>query len=96
MIHQILAMALASDGISIEVAWDHLSRVADFRGIERAELGRLIEWMITDESMILASGRLVLVQKAERRFGRRNFMEIFAVFSSPQSYISATCYVRPS
>ncbi len=38
MIHQLLAMALASDGVSIEVAWDHLSRVADFRGIERARV----------------------------------------------------------
>ena len=95
MIHQLLAMALASDGVSIEVAWDHLNRVADFRGIERAEFDRLIEWMITDESMILASGRLVLGPRAERRFGRRNFMELFAVFSSPQSYTVQTVSGQP-
>ncbi len=86
LIHQLLAMALASDGVAVEVVWSHLCRVGDFRGIERAEFDRLIEWMIQDESMILASGRLLLGPKAERRFGRRNFMDLFAVFSSPQSY----------
>ncbi|MBI2481324.1 MAG: DEAD/DEAH box helicase [Planctomycetia bacterium] len=86
MIHQLLAMALANDGVPVEEAWSHLSQIADFRGIERTEFDRLIKWMIEDESMILASGRLVLGPTAERRFGRRNFMELFAVFSSPQSY----------
>src|SRR5690606_29322215 len=38
----------------------------------------------------LAGGRLVLGPKAERRFGRKNFMELFAVFSSPQTYAVQT------
>jgi hypothetical protein len=33
-----------------------------------------------------ARRRLLIGPKAERRFGRRNFMELYAVFSSPQSY----------
>ena len=33
LIHQLLAMSLASDGITIEDAWSHLSAVPDFRGI---------------------------------------------------------------
>lgn len=89
-IHQILAMALAGNGVPVEAAWNHLSQIADFRGIERAEFDRLIEWMIEDTSMILASGRLLLGPKAEKRFGRRNFMELFAVFSTPQSYTVQT------
>ena len=32
---------------------------------------------------------------AERRFGRRNFMELFAVFSSPQSYTVQTGDGKP-
>ena len=43
----------------------------------------------------LASGRLVLGPKAERRFGRKNFMELFAVFSSPQTYTVQTASGRP-
>lgn len=85
-IHQLLAMSLAHDGVPVEDAWRHLSTVPDFRGISRDEYDRLIEWMIEDSSLILACGRLVLGPQAERRFGRRNFMELYAVFSSPQAY----------
>jgi ATP-dependent Lhr-like helicase len=85
-VHQILAMALSSDGIPVEEAWVHLSRVPDFRGIHRAEFDRLIAWMLRDRSLLMASGRLVL----QRRFGRRHFMELYAVFSSPQTYTVQT------
>ncbi|MFV1968214.1 MAG: DEAD/DEAH box helicase [Pirellulaceae bacterium] len=94
LIHQLLAMSLASDGITIEDAWSHLSAVPDFLGISREEFNRLIEWMIQDSSLILAGGRLILGPKAERRFGRRNFMELYAVFSSPQSYTVETANKR--
>jgi ATP-dependent Lhr-like helicase len=86
LIHQLLALALARDGINADDAWVHLSKVPDFRGIHRAEFERLVHWMIRDQSLVLTSGLLVLGPKAERRFGRKNFMELFAVFSSPQSY----------
>ncbi|MFN9037108.1 MAG: helicase-related protein, partial [Planctomyces sp.] len=86
LIHQLLAMSLASNGIPPEEAWAHLSGVPDFRGISRAEFDRLMNWMIEDHSLLLTSGRLVLGPQAERRFGRHNFMELYAVFSSPQSY----------
>jgi ATP-dependent Lhr-like helicase len=89
-IHQLLAMSLASDGVALERAWEHLCRVPDFRGIRREEVDRLVEWMIHDESFVSAGGRLVLGPSAERRFGRRNFMGLFSVFSTPQSYTVQT------
>jgi ATP-dependent Lhr-like helicase len=95
LIHQLLAMSLASDGITAEDAWSHLSLVPDFRDIHRAEFDRLVNWMLRDGALRLASGRLVLGPKAERRFGRKNFMELFAVFSSPQTYTVQTADGRP-
>lgn len=86
LIHQLLAMSLAENGIPADQAWAHLSEVPDFQGISREEFDRLIEWMIQDGSLLQMSGRLILGPQAERRFGRRNFMELYAVFSSPQSY----------
>ena len=86
LVHQLLAMSLASDGIPPDEAWEHISRVPDFAGIHRAEFRRLIDWMLRDRSLVLASGRLLLGPKAERKFGRRNFMDMYGVFSSPQSY----------
>jgi len=86
LIHQILAMSLASDGVTADDAWTHLAKVPDFHGIHRGEYDRLVTWMVRDGALRLASGRLVIGPKAEKRFGRKSFMEMFAVFSSPQSY----------
>lgn len=86
LVHQLLALSLAHEGVTAEDAWAHLSKVPDFRGIHRAEYDRLLRWMLRDRSLVLVSGRLVIGPKAEKRFGRRNFMELYAVFSSPQSF----------
>jgi len=90
LVHQLLALALAHDGVAPEAAWTHFQRVPDFAGITRAEFDRLIQWMLRDGGLRTASGRLVIGPKAERRFGRRNFMELYAVFSSPKSYAVQT------
>lgn len=86
LVHQLLAMALADAGVEQDAAWQQLSRVPDFAGVTRAEFDRLIRWMLRDQSLVKVSGRLALGPKAERKFGRRNFMEIYAVFESPQTY----------
>jgi len=95
LVHQILAMSLAAGGIPPEEAWAHLGRLPDFRGIHRAEYERLIAWMLRDKALVLLDGRLILGPKAERRFGRRNFMELYAVFSSPQNYNVQTTAGQP-
>ena len=95
LIHQLFAMALAADGIPADEAWAHLSALPDFRGIHRAEFDRLVAWMLRDRSLVQTSGRLVLGPKAERRFGRRNFMDLYAVFSSPQTYTVTTMAGQP-
>ncbi|MBU6162247.1 MAG: DEAD/DEAH box helicase [Myxococcales bacterium] len=95
LIHQLLALALAHDGIPADEAWQHLSHVSDFRGISREEFDRLIAWLLREDTMRVAAGRLVLGPQAERRFGRKNFMELFAVFSSPQTYTVQTTSAQP-
>jgi ATP-dependent Lhr-like helicase len=95
LIHQLLAMALAADGVSPDDAWAHLSIVPDFQGISREEYDRLLAWMLEDEALILTSGVLVLGPKAQSKFGRKNFMELFAVFSSPQTFAVQTADGQP-
>jgi len=95
LIHQLLAMSLSTSGLRPEDAWNHLSSLPDFSGVEREEFDRLVAWMIEDGSMIISSGLLILGPTAERQFGRRNFMELFAVFSSPQSYAVTTVSGQP-
>jgi ATP-dependent helicase Lhr and Lhr-like helicase len=95
LIHQLLALSLATDGVTVDEAWDQLSRVPDFQGIRRSEFDSLLNWMLRDDSLRLASGRLVLGPKAERKFGRRNFMELYATFSSPATYTVQTTAGQP-
>jgi ATP-dependent Lhr-like helicase len=87
LVHQLLAMALAEEGVPPEAAWGHLSQVPDFKGIHRAEFDRLHR--VDAARQVAGAARRAAADRAqgrERRFGRRNFMELYAVFSSPQSY----------
>jgi ATP-dependent Lhr-like helicase len=86
LVHQVFAMCLASAGERVSELWRHLSRVPDFAGISRDEFDALLEHMLRELWLEEVAGRLVLGTKAERRFGRKNFMELYAVFSSPQTY----------
>ncbi|CRI68031.1 DEAD/DEAH box helicase domain protein [Thiocapsa sp. KS1] len=95
LIHQLIAMSLAHDGIGIDDAWSHLSGIPDFRGIAKEEFYRLVDWMRGEQSMLLLGGRLVIGPKIERSFGRRNFMDLYSVFSSPQSYAVQTTHGQP-
>jgi ATP-dependent Lhr-like helicase len=52
--------------------------------------------MLNEGGLELADGRLVLGPKAETRFGRKTFMELYAVFSSPRPTRCATPCRKPS
>jgi len=86
LVHQVLAMCLASKGIGASALWEHLSSVPDFSGIQKDEFKELIKWMIQDGSLDRVSGLLVMGEKAEKLFGRKNFMDMYAVFSTPLLY----------
>lgn len=95
LVHQLFTMALACDGITPDDAWGHLSRLPDFSGITKAEFDRLLRWMIEHRALEKTSGLLVIGHAAERKFGRRNFMEMYAVFSSPRAYAVLVDKQRP-
>lgn len=86
LVHQLLAMTLQWGAISPERCWEQLSRVPDFRGIARAEFDAVVEHMKREEFLFESGGLLSMGTKAEKRFGRKNFLELYAVFSSPLLY----------
>jgi ATP-dependent Lhr-like helicase len=90
LVHQFFAMALQFGAVSAERCWEHLATVPDFRGITRAEYDRMIAYMLKAEYLFESGGLLSLGTQAEREFGRRNFMELYAVFSSPVLYTVQT------
>ncbi|MDQ2642180.1 MAG: DEAD/DEAH box helicase [Myxococcota bacterium] len=86
LVHQLLAMTQQFGGISAERSWPMLERVPDFRGISKDEYLELIEHMKRERYLFEAGGLLSLGEKAEKVFGKKNFLELYAVFSTPQLY----------
>jgi ATP-dependent helicase Lhr and Lhr-like helicase len=86
MVHQLFALTLQFGAISLERCWEQLGRVPDFSGITHAEFEMLIQHLIQENYLFLSGGLLSLGNKAEQVFGRKNFMELYAVFSSPVFY----------
>jgi len=86
LVHQLLALTLQFGAISSERCWEQLSVVPDFSGITQAEFDTLIKYMLQHDYLFSAGGLLSMGGQAERVFGRKNFMELYAVFSSPVLY----------
>ncbi len=86
LVHQLLALTLQYGAISSERCWQRLSVVPDFAGISRQEFDDLIQHLIAEDYLYLTAGQLAMGDEAERVFGRKNFIELYAVFSTPQLY----------
>ena len=86
LVHQILALTLQFGAVSAERCWEQLSRVPDFRAIARSEFDHVVEHMKREDFLFESGGLLSMGHKAERAFGRKNFLELYAVFSSPVLY----------
>lgn len=85
-VHQLLAFTLEAGGVPRAEAWRKLSRLPDLAGIGRAEFDAVVDHLVATEYLFEAGGQLSMGEAAERTFGRKNFFELYAVFSSPQLY----------
>ncbi|WP_437300230.1 DEAD/DEAH box helicase [Sorangium sp. So ce426] len=86
LVHQLLAMTLQYGAISAERCWEQLEKTPDFRSITRTEFDEVVGHMKEQDFLFEAGGLLSMGQKAERAYGKKNFMELYAVFSSPVLY----------
>jgi ATP-dependent helicase Lhr and Lhr-like helicase len=86
LVHQLLVMTLQFGAVSADACWEQLSVVPDFSGITRAEFDALIAHMLRQDYLFDAGGQLSMGQVAEKVFGKKNFMTLYAVFSSPVLY----------
>lgn len=86
LVHQLLALTLQWGAISAERCWAQLSRVPDFRDVTREEFDLVLAHMLREDFLFEAGGLLSMGQKAERVYGKKNFFELYAVFSSPSLY----------
>lgn len=90
LVHQLLAWTLQHDSLDLERAWTTLRHVHAFSGFEEPEVQGLVAHLTQTRILERVGPRLVLGTEAERKFGRRNFLELYSVFSSPQVFTVKT------
>jgi ATP-dependent helicase Lhr and Lhr-like helicase len=95
LVQQLLAMTLQATSISPGDVWAQLGTIPDFKGIKKAEFDRLIKHMLKTKYLYLTDGLLAIGSESEKAFGRKNFMALYAVFSSPQQYEVYTIEDQP-
>lgn len=86
LVQQLLALTMQFEAIAPGDCWQQLSTVMDFQGINRTEFDRLIRHMVKTKFLYLTGGLLSIGSKSERVFGKKNFMALYSVFTSPQQY----------
>lgn len=86
LVQQLLAMTMQFGATSPEDCWQQLSIVPDFQGINRAEFDRLIRHMLATDYLYLTRGLLSIGTQTEKVFGSKNFLALYAVFSTPANY----------
>lgn len=81
--HQIMALTLQEGGISRHAVLPWIATASPFTALSQLEVDSLVNTMIEREILYESDGLLSLGKEGERVYGRKNFFELYAVFSSP-------------
>lgn len=81
--HQVLAILLQEGGVSRHRLRPWLRDAWPFAGIGDDDFQQLIETMLARQILYEGDGILSLGEKGEDLYGRRNFFELYAVFTAP-------------
>ena len=81
--HQIMALSLQEGGISRHTVLPWLSAASPFTALSQADVESLVDTMLERTILYESDGLLSLGREGERVYGRKNFFELYAVFSAP-------------
>jgi ATP-dependent Lhr-like helicase len=84
---QVMALCLQERGLGRRdwPAW--LRGVAAFSAMPAERARAVLDWMLAEKILSEDEGLLWLGQKGEEEFGRKNFLELFSVFTSPPLFV---------
>jgi ATP-dependent Lhr-like helicase len=82
--HQTLAQALQFYGVRISQVWKIAQQAQPFARVSQAEFERLLTHLIETNILNKVDGLLVLGAEGEKRYGRRNFLDLYSVFETPE------------
>ncbi|PKL77924.1 MAG: DEAD/DEAH box helicase [Candidatus Melainabacteria bacterium HGW-Melainabacteria-1] len=86
LVHQIMAMCLQSGAVRRSQIWQTLTGASCFKAISEASFHCLLDYLKAEDYLSEESGLLSMGLKAEKTFGRKNFLELYSVFTSPVAY----------
>lgn len=81
--HQVMALILQEGGISRHKLLPWVEAAYPFSSIRPERLQELVDTMLQREILYEADGLLSLGQRGEKLYGRKNFFELYAVFTAP-------------
>ena len=81
--HQVMALILQEGGISRHKLMPWVEAAYPFSSIRLERLQELIDTMLERQILYEADGMLSLGQRGEKLYGRKNFFELYAVFTAP-------------
>ena len=84
--HQAIALAMQEQGSATHGWWNWVEGCAAYRDVSDSEQEResIVRHMIDHDIVVDADARLALGARGERLYGARNFLELYAVFSTPR------------
>lgn len=88
--HQLLAWTLQHEALDVDAAWTVLQNVDGLRGFNRSDVDRVVAHLERLGMVDRVGPLLVMGTTAERKYGRRNFLELYSVFTSPQMFTVKT------
>lgn len=82
--HQLMALAIMRDGIPRDEWWPWLRGATAFVQIADEEREAIVDHMLAEGILADHGGKLWLGPRGEQLYGKRNFGELYAVFSTPR------------
>lgn len=82
--HQLMALAIAQSGVESDAWWAWIRGATAFDEINDDVRREIVDHMLEAEILADNGGRLWLGPRGERLYGKRNFGELYAVFSTPR------------
>lgn len=80
---QLMALTLQEKGIGRDLWLSWVRGVPAFAQMTPDSIREIVDWMLQKEILWSDDGMLAIAQQGEETFGRRHFMELLSVFTSP-------------
>jgi len=81
--HQVMALMLQESGISRHRLLPWISDAYPFSSVREKRFHELVDTMVERDILYESDGLLSLGKRGERLYGRKNFFELYAVFTAP-------------